>query len=108
MIKTLLITVAVEAVVDLLFCRIKRKPIISILTTGLWANLWTQTGLWLLLSFLPGSYLPILISAEVLIWFIEGLCFIAVSRNRLRIREAMLLSLLRNLISFGIGAILPI
>lgn len=108
MIKTLLITIVIETVVDLVFCQIRKKPAISIVITGLWANLWTQTGLWLLLKFLPGSYLPILIGAEILVWFLEGLCFMAVARNRLSAREAMLLGLLRNLSSFGTGIFLPI
>jgi len=105
---TLLVTIAIEAVVDLLYCRIRTKPIANIVTTGVWANFWTQTGLWVIFKLLPNPYLPTLVGAELLIWFIEGLCFVTAARNQLNFREGELLSLLRNLTSFGFGLILPI
>ncbi len=108
MIAALLVTIVIESVVDLFYCLCKKKPWISIVITGLWANFWTQAGLGMILKFSPASYPPILISAEMLIWLVEWLCFAVVPSNRLNIREAMWLSLLCNLTSFGIGLILPI
>jgi len=108
MIIALLITIVIEGSIDILYCWYKKKPWVSVVMTGLGANLCTQMGLWAVLRFLQGAYLVILIGTEILIWFAEWLCFTVVSHNQLNAREAMLLSLLRNLTSFGIGLILPV
>lgn len=108
MIQALLLTLAIEAVVDSLYCRFKRKPQASILITGLCVNVLTQAGLWGILMLFPRPYLPILIGAEILILFVEGLWLAAFPGNRVNISEALRLSLLRNLASFGTGWFIPL
>jgi hypothetical protein len=102
------ITVLIEAVVALFWCRKARKPTRSILLTGLLGNVLTQVGLWALLFLAARPYWPILLSAEVGIWAVEGLLLALIPANHLALPEALRLSLWMNLISFGVGLVLPV
>lgn len=103
------ITALVEALVALLWCRKNRKPTRSILLTSLAGNILTQAGLWtLLLMIAVRRYWAILLTAEVGIWAVEGLLLAVIPTNHLSLREALRLSLWMNLISFGVGLMLPV
>jgi hypothetical protein len=106
-IQTLAITVTVESVVCLLYSIWRKKPIGPILITSVFANLLTQSLLWIVLHLYFQHYLVSLYSAEVLIWIIESFLLYYFPGNQLRFREATLLSLAMNLASFGFGWFLP-
>lgn len=68
------------------------------------ANVLTQCLLWAVLSRYYEHYLVALFSAEALIWSLEAL----VLRLLLPTRRAVILSLLMNGASFGLGWFLPL
>ena len=105
---TLSITIFTESLVVLGYCFWRKKPVRSILATSICANLVTQLFLWGLLRLFFQQYIKVLLIAETLIWLIEGVALYAVPTNRLGWRDALLLSLSMNLISFALGLFLPI
>lgn len=107
MIVTLLITIIVEGAVILIYCIVARKPLQSVLVTSIVANLFTQSLLWSALYIFFRYYVTALIIAELLIWILEGVALYGIKRNQLGIREGLLLSLVMNAASFGIGLFLP-
>ena len=108
MILTLFITVISEGLVVTAYCLWRRKPARSLLITSICINILTQSLLWLGLNLFFRQYLLALMVAEVLIWGIESVLLYGVASNRLQLREAVLLSLSMNLISFVIGWFLPV
>ena len=108
MIKTLSITILVEGVVCLGYSIWRGKPGGSIFITSVFVNLITQSLLWMALSLFYQHYLGTLLVAEVLIWAMEGYLLYGLRFNQLKIREALFLSLMMNLSSFGIGWFLPV
>ncbi len=108
MINTLLITILVESVIGVGYSLWRRKPVAAILITSLLANLVTQPLLWFVLSLFFQHYLLVLLAAELLIWMLESVLLYAISANRLRFGEAILLSLGLNLASFALGWFLPV
>ena len=108
MIVTLPITIILEGLVAIGYCRWRRKPLLPILFTSLLANLITQSLLWMALSTFFQQYLITLLIAEILIWIVEGLLFYAIPANHLDLKRAFLLSLGLNLVSFVPGLFLPV
>jgi len=107
-IHTLLVTIIVEGALGLGYSIWRRKPVAAILITGIFANLLTQSFLWVVLNFFFSYYLTTLLLAEILIWMIESLLLYSVPANRLRFNDAILLSLSMNLGSFALGWFLAI
>ena len=108
MIYTLLFTIVVECAVVVGYSTWRAKPTAPILLTSIFANLITQSLLWIGLNLFFDHYLITLFIAEILIWIIESVLLHLYSANRLDLKESTLLSLMMNLISFGIGWFLPI
>lgn len=108
MILTLFLTLVLETLVAAGFCYWRRKPFKSIFLTAGIANLLTQSMLWLALNLLYRHYLPALFIAEIVIWLVESAILRLIPSNKLGWLEALGLSLLMNLASFGIGWFLPI
>lgn len=109
MIATLLITIILEAMVVIGYCcKWRGKPLAPILLTSITGNLITQSLLWIALNLFFRHYLLTLLSAEVLIWILESLFLYSVPANRLRISDAMILSLSMNVMSFALGWFLPV
>ncbi len=108
MIATLLPTLLVEGLIAAACSRWRRKPLASILLTASLANLLTQSLLWLVLTIFYRAYLPTLFVAEIGVWLTEAVILRLVPANRLAWNEALLLSLGMNLVSFGIGWLIPI
>ena len=108
MIATLAITVLVEGAVVAGYAIWRKKPLKHLLFSSLCANLFTQSILWVVLYLFPHHYLTTLFIAEICIWGIEAFILYLYRFNRLKLREAMLLSLVMNLASFGIGWLLPV
>jgi hypothetical protein len=108
LILTLLITVIIEGAVVVGYSLWRRKPIQPILYTSLCINLITQSLLWIALNLFFRRYLIALFVGEILIWAIESLLLSVVPANRLRLTEAVFLSLGMNFVSFVPGWFLPI
>lgn len=108
MIKTLCATFLVEGVVCLGYSIWRKKPVGPIFITSVFANLITQSLLWIALSIFFQHYLVVLWIAELFIWLIESVLLFAFRWDQLTFRESLLLSFLMNMSSFGIGWLLPI
>ena len=107
LIVTFFITAILEGVIVAGYCIWCRKSLGPILFTSVWANLITQSFLWIVLSLFFQHYIITLFIAEFFIWMIESFLLYRFSANQLRIQEAALVSLLMNLASFGLGWFLP-
>ena len=108
MIVTLLITIFLEGAIALGYCAWQRKPIQPVLFTSVSINLITQSLLWTRLTLFFRQYLITLFLAELFIWIVEGAILYFVRANNLRFTDALLLSLIMNLASFGVGWFLPV
>jgi hypothetical protein len=107
-ITTLAITILVESMLIVAFAIYRRKPLKHLLLSSLCANLFTQSILWGALISFPRHYLETLFIAEIFIWGLEAAILYLYRNNRLKMGEAILLSLVTNLASFGIGWFLPV
>ena len=107
LIATLLITIIVESAVAMGYSVWRRTPVPPILFTSAGINLITQSFLWIVLDLFFRHYLLTLFIAEILIWMVESVLLYSVSANRLRLTEAILLSLGMNLTSLVLGWFLP-
>jgi hypothetical protein len=108
MISTLVITVIVEGVIVIVYATWRKKPLISLLVTSIFANLVTQSVLRIALTLSFRSYLSTLAFAEIGIWLLESLILYGIPSNRLKFSEALFLSLLMNLSSLALGWFLPV
>jgi hypothetical protein len=107
-IATLSITLLVESLIVIGFAAWFKKPTGHLLLSSIAINILTQGMLWALLLTVPRHYLLTLFIAEVCIWVVEGTILHLYPYNRLMWREALSLSLIMNLASFGIGWVLPV
>jgi hypothetical protein len=107
-IATLAVTLLVESAVVAVYAIWRRKPLKQLLISCLCANLFTQSILWLVLNAFPNHYLITLVVAEICIWAMEATILYLYCKNQLGLREAMRLSLVMNLASFGLGWVLPV
>lgn len=108
MIVTLPITIIVESTVAAGYSLWAKKPVKTILLTSICGNLVTQSLLWTALNLFFRSYLVTLLIAEILIWIIESILLHSIHSNHLNLKEASLLSLGMNGLSFALGWFLPI
>lgn len=108
MIGTLVVTILVEGTICLGYSIWRKKPVGPIFITSAFANLITQSLLWLALNIFFQHYLMMLWIAELFIWLIESILFFIFRWNQLTFRESLFISLLMNLSSFGVGWFLPV
>jgi hypothetical protein len=108
MLGTLSLTIAIEGIIIAIYALLRRRSLVKLLVSVLLANLATQFLLWVVLSLLLGNYLPVLLITELLIWLLESIILRVFPGNGLSWKEALLLSLVMNLASFGIGWLIPI
>lgn len=108
MILTLSITILIESAVVISYCLWRSKPVQPILFTSICGNLITQSLLWVVLILFFQNYLLTLLIAEILIWLAESVLLYLIPPNQLRFPDAIVLSLLMNLLSFTVGLFLPI
>ncbi len=85
----------------------RRKPVVPILLTSVFGNLLTQSLLWIVLTVSFRHYLAALSLTEMAIWGIESFLFYAIPANRLKLKDAVWLSLGLNGISLALGWFLP-
>lgn len=103
------VTLAVEAILALVYAGLKQRRWLTLLTVVFLANLVTQPCFALLLNLVDTSYiLTLTLAGEILIWFVEAAILHLALRKTLSVREALLLSLLLNASSFAVGLLLPI
>ena len=105
---TLLFTVVIEGAVVIVYSLWKKKPGKPLLVTTIGGNLLTQSLLWVGLNLFFRHYLAALLIAEILIWIIETILLYVIRLNHLNLKEASLLSLAMNGLSFTLGWFLPI
>lgn len=105
---TLFITIVIEGLVVLGYAIWRGKPVRPILLSSICINILTQFLLWIGLNLFFRNYLVALVIAEVLICGVESVLLYAIPANQLQIKDAILLSLMMNLMSFGLGWFLPI
>jgi hypothetical protein len=105
---TLLATIFIEGIIVLGYARWREKPAGRLFLISVLANLLTQSLLWGALNLFPTHYLATLFTAEGLIVVIEGAILYYFPGTRLARIEALWLSLVMNLSSFGIGWFLPV
>ncbi len=108
MIKTIVTTVLIEAVIIIGYAQFRKKPALQLLFSGTLANLFTQAFLWIGLSFSPFPYLPTLLVMELIIVGIEAFILYVYGKNNLSQKEAFILSFCMNLASFSLGWFLPV
>jgi hypothetical protein len=108
LIATLLITILVEGIVVLAYSAIQKKPAGNLLVVSVIINVLTQALLWVALQIFFNYYLIALFVMEMLIWLIESLLLFRLSKGQLNLKSAMILSLLMNAASFGVGWLLPV
>jgi hypothetical protein len=108
MIVTLVITIFIESSILLGYAHWNKKPKLHLLFSGALANLFSQSVLWVFLTFFPHHYLVTLLTMEFFVVGIECLILHFYRSNMLKLNEAFLLSLFMNLASFGIGWFLPV
>ena len=108
MIKTLAITILVEGAIGISYSIWQKKPVGSILITSVFANVITQSLLWIVLNIFFQHYLMIMLIAEFLIWILEGILLYMFRSNQLSFMESLFLSFVMNLSSFAMGWWLPV
>jgi hypothetical protein len=107
-IQTLLLSILIEGIIVAGYSLWRRRPLWRLLLALLAANILTQLLLWIALDLIPGRYLATLFGAESLIWLIEGVCLYIFPGTQIKLGDALGLSLIMNLASFGVGWFLPI
>jgi hypothetical protein len=105
----LLVTLVVELILVLLYALWRRQPRTKLLTVVLLMNLITQPALWLIVSnLIDGSpFLPLAVG-EVIVWLVEAGILALALRKQAKFWEALALSMVLNLASFGIGLLFPL
>jgi hypothetical protein len=106
-IVTLAITILIESAIIVGYARWRKRHLTHLLLSGILANLITQSILWIVLNKFSDHYLTVLLVSEICIWWIEGLFLYLYPYNKLKLGEALALSLAMNLASFTIGWFLP-
>ncbi|PWH18940.1 MAG: hypothetical protein DDG59_04735 [Anaerolineae bacterium] len=104
----MLVTLACESLVSVGFALWRKKPVARLLVSSVLVNGITQPCLWVWLAILYQEYIRSLLLAESLILLGEAVFLKQLCAPHLRWRDACLLSLAMNGMSFGIGLTLSI
>ncbi len=106
--RGLVTTLVVELLLGALYVVWRKRPIVVVLTVILLLNLVTQPALWLTVSGFSGKYPVLLVPfAELVVWLVEAGGLFLAQRKTIKVGEALLVSLVLNAASFGIGLLLP-
>lgn len=104
----LLVTVIAELVIGLIYVLWRKRPWFSILLTILLMNMVSQPILWFLVKELRLTLCLLTYVLEGIVCLVEAWILYLVLRKSVRFSETLLLSLVMNLASFGIGLLLPL
>jgi hypothetical protein len=106
--KGILITLVLELSIVLGYALWRKRPVIFLLTVALLMNLFTWIPFRIILGSLStAQYLAGSIVGEVIIWLAEAGFLAFALRKRAPFWEVLVLSLVLNLASLGIGLLLP-
>ncbi len=105
-----LATLVIESLLVLIYAAVMKEGAFVWLTQVLLVNMATQPALWLALELQRGHlpYALILALAEPLIWLGEAALLYLLQGKRLPFKRALVLSLVLNIVSFGVGLLLPV
>lgn len=107
MILTLPVTILIEGMVILVYGAVRKKPVGTLLFASAIINMLTQVLLWVTLGIFFREYLAALLAAEGVIWLVESLCMLHMTKGGLDLKSAFALSFCMNAASFGAGWFLP-
>jgi hypothetical protein len=101
-------TLISELTLGVIYAVWRKHPKVLFLTVILLLNLITQPALWLTVSGFNGRYpVIVVLLAEMVVWLAESVGLYLALRKRIGFGEALLVSLVLNATSFGIGLLLP-
>jgi hypothetical protein len=104
------LTIVVEGLIVLAYATARGLRIRHWLAYAVLINLATQPALWYLMELLPADipYFPILAAAESLVWVVEAGLLHLLAGGRLGVGHVLMLSLVLNVASCGVGLLLPV
>jgi hypothetical protein len=102
------LTAVIELFLGWLYTLWRKMPKRVVLTMILVANVVTSLPLWILLTggFIQFTWVDLFIG-EGLIWLVEAVILYVPMRKSIKFGEALLVSLVLNAVSFGVGLLLP-
>lgn len=105
-----LVTIAVEGLIVTIYAAIRRRNAFAWLTYVLVVNMVTQAVLWPLIGLQRSytSYVTTMMVAEPLIWLAEAGLLYLLRGGRLAVKIALLVSLVLNAVSLGMGLLVPV
>ena len=103
------LTVVVEGLIVLAYAAARVLRIRHWLAYLVLINTVTQPALWYLMGLLPAdiAYVPALTAAESVVWVSEAGLLRLLAGGRLTLKKALYLSLTLNVVSCGLGLLLP-
>jgi hypothetical protein len=106
---SILATVAIEAVLALIYAQIKKHSKLTMFTMVLLANLVTQVALLYSIQAMQSGF-PLVVTGlvEIGIWFDESLILYGTQMKRVSFKEAMVISLILNGVSLWVGLLMPL
>ena len=106
---SILATVAIEAVLALIYAQIKKHRKLTMFTMVLLANLVTQVGLLYSIQAMQSRFsLAVTGLVEIGIWFVESLILYGTQIRKMSLKEAMMISLILNGVSFWVGLLMKL
>ena len=104
------LTVVVEGLIVLAYATARGLRIRHWLAHAVFINTVTQPPLWYLMGLLPAdiAYFPALTAAESLVWVVEAFFLRMLAGRWLTLKKALHLSLVMNVVSCGVGLLLPV
>lgn len=101
-------TIVIELLLAVVYALKRKRPLLITIALTALANVITQYGLWASLNaFHDQDVLELTIGLEIVIWGIEALILYLPQRKDISFKEAALLSLVLNVVSFSLGLLLP-
>ena len=104
------VTIVIEGLIVLVYGTARGLRIWHWLAYAALINLVTQPVLWNLMRLLPADmpYFPALAVGESLVWVVEAVLLRLLGGGHLTLRKALHLSLAMNVVSCGVGLLLPV
>jgi hypothetical protein len=106
----LLTTMVIEGAIGVAYAAASGLRTYRWLTYAVLINLVTQPVLWYLMGLLPAdtAYFRALTVGESLVWLAETVLLYLLAGGRLTLKRALVLSLVMNGVSLGVGLLLPV
>lgn len=105
----LVATVVIEGFIALVYAAVRGECVTLWLTNVLLVNLITHPALWFVMGRQVGdfSYFFTFAVAEAGVWLVEAALLYLLRGGRLALKEALVLSLILNAFTAGVGLVLP-